>query len=34
MNQNIDEYVTLCRRFGNKEEHPKIDYLLGEERNL
>ncbi|MFR0773984.1 MAG: RepB family plasmid replication initiator protein [Alistipes finegoldii] len=34
INQNIDEYVTLCRRFGNKEEHPKIDYLLGEERNL
>ena len=28
INQNIDEYVTLCRRFG------KIDYLLGEERNL
>ena len=24
INQNIDEYVTLCRRFGNKEEHPKI----------
>ncbi len=23
INQNIDEYVTLCRRFGNKEEHPK-----------
>lgn len=29
INQNIDEYVTLCRRFGNKEEHPKIDYLWG-----
>lgn len=34
INQNIDEYVTLCRRFGNKGEHQKIDYLLGEERNL
>ena len=34
INQNIDEYVTLRRRFGSKEEHPKIDYLLGEERNL
>ena len=22
INQNIDEYVTLCRRFGNKEEPP------------
>ena len=29
INQNIDEYVTLCRRFGNKGEHQKIDYLLG-----
>lgn len=34
INQNIDEYVTLLRRFGNKEKFPKIDYLLSDERDL
>ena len=29
INQNIDEYVTLCRRFGNKGEHQKLITFWG-----
>ncbi len=29
INQNIDEYVTLCRRFGNKENIQKLITFWG-----